>query len=176
MRNKYFPSDRDTWEWRYANLSDTDDIVKMAQSLFQVEIENIFTPDPKLFAYNVDIAITQQYHYQHLTQIMVARNKQTNKLMGWSWIGRGNTTTYAREEMAEARFVHTDLSLPAKTRICLVAQTLQHWIVWCYKYKIPVLVSTSIRQEQQAFLKLHQELGFILRGSIAYKKIEGDLK
>jgi len=172
MSNKYFPSDKDTWQWQYANLSDTTDIVNMAESLFQNEIENIFTPDPALFAHNIDIAITQQYHYKHITQIMVARHKHTQKLMAWSWIGRGNTTTYAKEEMAEARFIHTDLSLSARTRITLVAQTLQHWIVWCYNYGIPVLVSTSIRQEQQAFLKLHKDLGFILRGSIAYKKIE----
>jgi len=33
------------------------------------------------------------------------------------------------------------------------------------------IFSTSIRSEQATFLKLHERLGFIVRGAIAYKRI-----
>ena len=78
---------------------------------------------------------------------------------------------YAHEELAEARFIHLDLTLSARKRITLTAQILQFWQAWCYACNIPVLVSTSIRTDQGAFMRLHQELGFTVRGSLAYLRI-----
>ena len=47
---RYLPSDRDTWQWHLAQLSDVPAIVAMAEKHFQLEMEQIITPDPALFA------------------------------------------------------------------------------------------------------------------------------
>jgi hypothetical protein len=73
--------------------------------------------------------------------------------------------------MAEARMAHTDLSLTGGQRIHILVQMITYWETWAQALQIPVLVSTSIREEQGAFLKLHERLGFIVRGGIAYKRI-----
>lgn len=167
---KYSVTDRDLWTWDLAQLEDVHDIVTMAQGHFQGEIDKFFTPDPRLFAKHVASAIIKQMYSYYMEQLLVARNKTDRTLMAYSWLSRGAYTTYAREEMAEARFAHVDLTLPARQRITLVAQMLQQWSTWCEICGIPVLVSTSIRENQASFMRLHEEAGFTLRGSVAYLK------
>lgn len=169
--SNFIHTELDDWHWLPATFTDIQEIVSMAQSHFQHEVDGIFTQDPVYFEYNLTQAILTQNYFPNAHLIMVARNKQNNNLMAWTYLGRHGSVAYAKEEIAEARFIHTDLSLPVKTRIKLIAQTLHIWIAYCHHYQIPVLVSTTIRTDQQAFMKLHQRLGFLIRGSIAYRRI-----
>lgn len=164
---KYNP-ETSPWAWTLASRSDIRDIVEMARTHFQLEIDNIFTPDAEYYAYNLDKAITDQLHYQTKKQLIVARDNTTGALLAYAWIGRGSQTMYAQEEVAEAYFLHIDLDLSARQRIALAAQALTHWITWAKACDIPVLVSTSIRSEQTAFMRLHEQMGFSVRGSMAY--------
>ena len=168
---RYLPTERDTWQWRIAQLSDVPAVVAMAQDHFQLEMEQIMVPDPQLFARNIGIAVITQMHSLTQEQVLVARDRTADTLMAWSWISRGSYTTYSRDEMAEARFVHCDLTLPVRSRLTLTAQVLQQWYLWCMTAGVPVLVSSSIRADQTAFMRLHQAAGFSVRGSMAYIRI-----
>lgn len=167
---KYKPSPKDTWSWRQAGLHDIDSMVTMAVNLFQVEIEDVFTPDPDMLAKNIAIAVIKQRFNPIEEQIIVA--EEAGQVIAWAWIVRGVYVNYAQEEMADARIAHLDLAMPARKRVTLLAQILQQWELWCQVCQIPVLSSSTIRASQGAFLKLHREAGFTVRGSIAYKKID----
>lgn len=167
---KYKPSSQDTWTWRQAGLHDVDQMVTMAVNLFQIEIEDVFTPDPDMLAKNIAIAVIKQRFNPIEEQIIVA--EEAGQVIAWAWIVRGVYVNYAREEMADARIAHLDLAMPARKRVTLLAQILQQWVLWCQVCQIPVLSSSTIRSSQQAFLKLHTQAGFTVRGSIAYRKIE----
>jgi len=168
---RYLPSERDGWSWRLARLADVPDIVALAQKHFQLEMEQIIHPDPALFARNIGIAIITQMHSLTQEQVLVARDRTADTLQAWSWISRGSYTTYSRDEMAEARFVHCDLALPVRARLTLTAQVLQQWYLWCMTAGVPVLVSSSIRADQAAFMRLHEAAGFSVRGSTAYIRV-----
>ena len=168
---KFLPSDRDTWEWFLAQESDLEEIVNFADQFYSNEIEGIFTKHPRRLLYNLNVAITHQRYHLNKTQLMVARNKTTDRLVAWAWLGRGSYTPYAPEEMAEAKFAHIDLSLSTRERVTIMAQILHQWHLWCQINQIPVLVSTSIREDQQGFMNLHRSAGFTVRGSYAYKRI-----
>lgn len=172
----YTPSDRDTWNWSLATIRDIPEIVLMAEQLFQSEIDKVFTPDRIFYAYNIELALTGQKYNRSSCLLSVARHKETKKLMAYAWLGRGSYTQYSRDEMAEAKFAHCDLSLPVRTRITLVAQMLEQWEAWCRLHNIPVLVSTTIRADQTAFLRLHERMKYTIRGSIAYKRIKDEKK
>ena len=73
--------------------------------------------------------------------------------------------------MAVAEFLHVALDQTPRTKVTLCAQALLQWIDACERCEIPVLCSTTIREDQQAFIKLHQRMGFKIRGSFAYKRI-----
>lgn len=167
---KYKPSPKDTWLWRQAGLHDIDQMISMAVAQFQCEIEDVFTPDPDMLAKNIAIAVIKQKFNPIEEQIIVA--VEGDCVIAWAWIVRGVYVNYAKEEMADARIAHLDLTMPARKRITLLAQILQQWELWCKICQVPILSSSTIRSSQGAFLKLHQEAGFTVRGSIAYKKIE----
>ena len=167
---RYAPSDRDTWRWRQAELRDVDQMVTMAVNLFQIEIEDVFTPDPDMLAKNIAIAVIRQKFNPTEEQIIVAES--AGCVIAWAWLVRGAYVNYAKEEMADARIAHLDLALPSRTRITLLAQVLQQWELWCRICGIPILSSSTIRSDQGAFLNLHRAAGFAIRGSIAYKRID----
>ena len=169
---KYAPSARDTWSWRLAQFADVVPITAMANEIYGAEVDGIFTQDVRRMAYHVDMAVTTQRYYLNREQLIVAEDSVSKCLLAYAWISRGGTTPYADEEMAEAKFAHIDLALPTVTRVKLMAQILQQWHLWCQICGIPVLVSTTIREDQAGFLKLHDQAGFKRRGSFAYLRTD----
>ena len=169
--DRFKPSSRDNWHWSLAKIFDVPEIVIMAQQHFQSEITEIFTPDPERYAKHVTLACVEQSFNPQTTQLITARDNQTARLMAYAWLTRGHYMTYAPEECAEAAFVHMALDLPLRTRITLTAQILQQWDLWCQINGIPVLISTTIREDQRGFIDLHQSAGYKIRGSFAWKRL-----
>ena len=168
---RYQHSPNDLWEWRYATYFDIEDMFNMAKDHFEGEMSGIFTINYDNYKYALDLSTTHQRHNLALEQLLVCREKGTDKLLAYSWIGRGHRTPYSNDEMCEARMMHVDLSVSGATRIKLIVQAMNYWITWCESCRIPVLVSTSIREDQATFLKLHERLGFTVRGGIAYLRV-----
>lgn len=171
---KYSHSERDAWVWSIATMEDVADIVAMAEQHFQTEIDQWFTPNPALYARNVATAIIKQMYNIFHEQLIVAKDRTTGQLYAYTWVSRGAYVNYATEEMAEVRFAHCDMTLSTRQRVRLIAQMIQHWHLWAKRCRIPVVVSCSIREDQRAFMHLHTEAGFTLRGSIGYLKVEQD--
>ena len=166
---KYLPSGRDTWTWRLAQPEHVIPIVALADTQYGSEVDTIFTRDPRRMAGHVHVAITEQTYDTSRQQIIVAENSDGH-VIAWSWIKRGIWMPYATEECCEAEFAHVDLNLPNSTRIRLLAQCIQQWLLFCQIQCIPVLISSTIRADQAGFLRLHEQAGFTIRGSIAYRK------
>jgi len=170
--SNYSPSDRDIWIWSRASTKDVEDILDLVDQHYSMEIDNILIPNRNRMAYHLHQAILDQIFGLNTQNVTIARHKDTNQLLAWAWIVRGKRTVYANEELAVAEFAHVDLSLPLRSRMTLTAQTLEQWILWCELHQIPVLSSTSIRTDQAGFMKLHEQFGFVVRGSFAYRKID----
>jgi hypothetical protein len=171
LLNKLQPSQNDTWAWNYAQFSDIEDIFNMARVHFESEMDEIFTISYDAYKYALDISTSHQRHNLTLEQLLVCRDKVSGDLLAYSWMGRGHRTPYSNDEMAEARMAHVDLKLSGRQRIHILTQMIYYWETWASALSIPVLVSTSIREDQSTFLKLHEKLGFTVRGGIAYKRI-----
>jgi hypothetical protein len=135
---------------------------------YECEIAGFFTPNQTRMTYHLHKAIISMAY--GLNEELLSVAKIGNRLVAWSWITRGKYQAYANEEMAVGEFIHVDLSLSPRKRVMLVAQVLEQWISWAELNKIPVLSSTSIRQDQTAFMKLHDQYGFKRNGSFAYRK------
>jgi hypothetical protein len=169
--NKYAITTTDTWAWQRAGHMDVEDILNLVAQNYQMEIDNILIPNRPRMAHHLHRAILQQTFEPNQVLINLARDKATNAVVAWSWLERGKFTVYAVDELATAEFAHVDLTLSMRQRITLVAQILEQWITWCEQCGIPVLTSSSIRDDQTAFMRLHKQFGFSVRGSIAYKRI-----
>lgn len=164
-------NDTDNWTWNKAVQNDVLDILNLVESHFQIEIEDILVPNRTKMTYHLQRAVLEQTYKPNQELLSIARDKTTRKILAWGWIIRGKYTVYANEEMAVAEFAHTDLTLPTRTRIRLIGQLFDQWIAWCYLHEIPVICSTSIREDQRGFMRLHDYYGFKSKGSFAYKRI-----
>ena len=176
-------------EWTLAHpLHDVDDIVNMADSVFGTEIDGILTRDKAVFRKNVTVATTVQVFDKSKEFIAVCRDEQNYKeavidrlfdhtstepkLLGYCWFDRGGYTTYANEEISNAKFHHVDLQLPARLRVRLINEMIDQHILWAHRWNIPVVCSTSIRAEHDGFMKIHKKRGFTVNGSYAWIRTE----
>jgi hypothetical protein len=177
-------------EWTLAHpLHDVDDIVEMADSVFGTEADGILTRDKAVFRKNVTIASTVQLFDKGKEFLAVCRDHQTvvyktdgndefftDKLLGYCWFDRGGYTTYANEEISNAKFHHVDLSLSPRVRVRLLNEMIDQHILWASTWNIPVICSTSIRAEHNAFMRIHQKRGFTVNGSYAWIRTENAIK
>lgn len=174
--------------WTLAHpLHDVDDIVELADSVFGQEADGILTRDRNVFRKNVTITATTQLFDKgreflavcrgdKLVSTMMGQGVIDDALLGYCWFDRGGYTTYANEEISNAKFHHVDLALPAKTRVRLINQMIDQHILWANAWGIPVICSTSIRAEHDGFMKIHKKRGFRVNGSYAYIRTEDGMK
>jgi hypothetical protein len=162
-------------EWTLAHpLHDVDDIVDMADSVFGTEADGILTRDKAVFRKHVTVATTVQVFDKSKEFIAVCRDE--DKLLGYCWFDRGGYTTYANEEISNAKFHHLDLSLSPRLRVRLINEMIDQHILWAYRWGIPVVCSTSIRAEHDGFMKIHKKRGFTVNGSYAWIRTEKGMK
>ena len=158
-------------EWTLAHpLHDVDDIVDMADLVFGTEADGILTRDKAVFRKNVTVATTVQVFDK--SKEFIAVNRDEDKLLGYCWFDRGGYTTYANEEISNAKFHHVDLQLPARLRVRLINEMIDQHILWAHRWGIPVVCSTSIRAEHDGFMKIHKKRGFTVNGSYAWIRTE----
>lgn len=158
-------------EWTLAHpLHDVDNIVEMADSVFGTETDGILTRDRAVFRKHVTVATTVQVFDKSKEFIGVCHDG--DKLLGYCWFDRGGYTTYANEEISNAKFHHLDLKLSPRLRVRLINEMIDQHILWAHRWGIPVVCSTSIRAEHDGFMKIHKKRGFTVNGSYAWIRTE----
>lgn len=170
-------------EWSLAHpLHDVEDIVELADSVYGKEADGIVKRDRGVFRKNVTLAATYQLFDRAREFLAVCRALTpkgeivVDELLGFCWFDRGGYTTYSNEEISNAKFHHLRLDLPAKTRVRLVNEMIDQHILWAHTYGIPVVCSTSVRVEHDAFMRIHAKRGFKVTGSYAWIRTEDGLR
>ena len=162
-------------EWTLAHpLYDVDDIIQLAEKNFRHEAKDILVTDPMVFRHHVTVTTTNQLFDK--TKEFVAVCRDEDRLLGYCWFDRGGYTTYSRDEISNAKFHHVDLSLSARLRVRLINEMIDQHILWAGKCGVPVVCSTSIRADHDAFMRIHKKRGFAIHGSYAWIRTEEGLK
>lgn len=172
-------------EWSLADpLKDVEAIVNLADGNFGPEVDGIFDRSRDVFRHRVTVAATEQVFNRYREFLAVCKElgepiwehfdgfvdvrKGPERLLGFCWFDRGGYTTYSNEEISNAKFHSVDLTLPAKQRVRLVHEMIDQHILWANMCNIPVICSTSIRADQDAFMRIHAKRGFTVNGSYAW--------
>lgn len=159
----------DRWRWRQPTGADTQDIVDLALVCFGKETQEFFQNDPIEYGRNVMLATVNQF-YNPITELLSVAY-DGDMLVAYTWVIRGQYAPWSREEMATVRMAHVRLDLSQRERITLLAQMLQMWEVWARAAKINIIFSSTIRESQDPFMRLHERAGYTVRGSCAYKRL-----
>jgi len=158
------------YTWRPADGTDIDGIVAMAETHFQSEIDQIFKPEPPVYTRNITFAVVNQHYLPHTELVSVARD-ESNRLLAYTWAKRGERACWSDDEMVVVRMAHVDLTLSPRLRVRLVTDMMDLWEHFTLFCGVPILCSTTMRGDQSAFLKMHANRGYSVRGSFAYKLI-----
>ena len=156
-------------EWRKLSLIDLPAVVAMAQQHFESEVDHIFATDPGVYEYNLALALVNQAYNPYSVMLLGAWDD--DRLIAYTWAVRGERAVWSAEEMVAIRMAHVDLTASTRNRVQLIRQMISFWEVWARECGIPIVCSTTMREDQGAFLRIHERMGYTVRGSIAYKRI-----
>lgn len=161
-------------EWRLADpIEHVAAIVNLADSNYGGEVDGIINRDRTVFRHRVTVAATEQLFNRSKEFLAVKYADEWGvKLDAFCWFDRGGYTTYSNEEISNAKFHSVDLDLPAKQRLRLVNEMIDQHILWAAMCGIPIVCSTSIRADQDAFMRVHKKRGFQVNGSYAWIRTE----
>jgi len=156
--------------WTPAGGNDVPDIVAMAEQHFQQEIDTIFNPDPVAYSRNITYAVVNQFYLPTTELLSIARDP-TGSLLAYTWAKSNDRAPWSDDPMVVVRMAHVALNQTAKTRVRLVQDMLELWERFAIFANQPIICSTTMRRDQDAFLKMHSRHGYDVRGSYAYKRL-----
>lgn len=158
------------FNWTPATGTDVESIVQMAIDHFQTEIDTVFSPDPIAYGRNLTLAVVNQF-YLPLTELLSVCKDDTGKLIAYTWASANQRSPWSDDNMTVIKMAHVDLNLSTKDRIKIVNSMFTLWENFARLAGTPIVCSTTMRRDQQGFLKLHERAGYDVRGSYAYKRL-----
>jgi len=158
------------YSWMPATGNDVAEIVQMAENHFQTEIDTVFKPDTVAYSRNITFAIVNQFYLPGSELLYIARDT-SGKLLAYTWAKSNERAAWSDDNMIVIRMAHVDLSLSARDRLRIISDMMTIWEQFARSTNTSIICSTTMRKDQDAFLRLHARNGYDVRGSYAYKKL-----
>ena len=158
------------FNWTYATIADAQDILDLSLQV-QFEVDTISNFDPNVLSHHIALALVNQFYTGRADLVVLCRDTN-NKLLAYTWVKTGEHSMWSSEEVAAVRMAHVDPNLSARQRIALIKDMLGIWERFAQIAKIPIISSNTLRHNQSAFLRLHEQAGYTVRGSVAYKRVD----
>ena len=168
---QYSHTTADSWRWRPAAGSDVDALVKLSNEQIRFEVEEIYKIDLIELGRTMLLSIVNQFYNPKKELFSVACHVDTGEIIAYTWADRGHYVPWSSEESIIIRLCQLAPHVSNRNKIFLLAQQLRMWEVWANACGVKIICSTTLRQKQDAFLRLHQQAGYDLRGSAAYKRL-----
>jgi hypothetical protein len=159
------------WTWVRATFDHWTAMAELSITNYEEDVEDIFQTNHGRVYQQLGLTLVNQMFEPGSHYLSVAIHKTTREIVAYNWINRGEWTDWSTEEMANQRMVHIKKSLPTATRIRLCYQMIEQLEAWASLHRIPIVISTTVRANQDAFLRLFERSGFTLRGVLAYKRL-----
>jgi hypothetical protein len=172
-----FNSDRythratDPWRWRPAGQADLQELVDFVIEAIEVDATAISEIDSLELSRNISHAIVNQMFNPKTEMVSVAVITATNRIIAFNWATRGVRPVWSGEEMITPRMLNVDQSLSSRTRVALCVQAMRVWERWAHLCDIKIINSNSMRYDWQPLIRLHKQMGYDVRGSEAFKRL-----
>jgi hypothetical protein len=157
------------YTWAYANINDATELMSLNLKV-QYEVDTLFNFDPNVLAHHLVTGLVNQNYKRAADLIVLVRDERG--IIAYTWARAGERSIWSDDEILLVRMAHVDPALSTRERVMLIKDMLEIWEGFAKMRQIPVIASTTLRQEQTAFLKLHTNAGYTLRGSQAYKRVD----
>lgn len=156
------------YTWRPATLSDITAMIDLSCDNFESEVADIFCVDRLASERNLAQAIVTQ-NYQPLNELVSVATDHNHHLVAWTWARSCDTAPWSDQRMVLARMAAVDMSASTRDRMHLIQDMLMLWETFAQFAGVQIICSSSMRPDYQAFMRIHQRAGYVVRGSNAYK-------
>jgi hypothetical protein len=168
---QYSHTTADSWRWRPGAGSDVDALVRLSNEQIGHEVDDIYTIDLVELGRNMLLSIVNQFYNPKKELFSVACDVDTGEIIAYTWAERGQFVPWSTEECIVIRMSQVAPHISSRKKLYLLAQQLRMWDVWADACGIKIIVSATIRKKQDAFLRLHEQAGYHIKGSSAYKRL-----
>jgi hypothetical protein len=162
----------DPWRWSAATGADIQDIVDLVLRNYQADGAGITDINPVEGSRNLMFAIVNQMYAPKKEMITVARLKDDGTLVGFTWAHRDQRHPWSTEEMIMPRMLSVDLTMTARCRVALCYQAMFLWERWAQLCDVKCIASNNMRTDWSALMHMHKNMGYDVRGSMAFKRLK----
>jgi len=168
---QYSHTTADSWRWRPAAGSDVDALVRLSFEQIGHEVDDIYTIDLIELGRNMLLSIVNQFYNPKKELFSLAADVDTGEIIAYTWAERGQYVPWSTEECIVIRMSQVAPHISNRKKLFLLAQQIRMWEVWAAACGIKIIVSATIRAKHDAFLRLHEQAGYTIKGSSAYKRL-----
>lgn len=155
--------------WTPSTLQNVPDLVHLEYEHFWPDLGHLFV-DNFYAAHNTYLSTIITNRDLDPRSAIIFNNYHNNKLLAYT-VAVIEQVSWTTEPVVCVKIALCNQSLPNRIKIGLVEECIELWHRYAYAYNIPVIISSTLRKKQSAFLKLHLRYGFELRGSFAFKRL-----
>jgi hypothetical protein len=157
------------YTWKPAVAADVEDLVCLAD-LAVFEIDSIFIYDRHYIAANIATAVVNQIFYPLNHLVSIARD-EAGQAVAWTWAKTGAKAIWSQEPILSIEMAQIDPKLSVRNRLHLVNDMLGLWNEYAMLTNSRIICSTTMRDKQSSYIRLHERNGYQIRGSVAYKRL-----
>ena len=158
------------YNWTPALLTDVENMADLSIEHYLNDSLDIFNLHIPTALKSLSLAVVNQY-FSPLTELISVCKNNNNKLLAYTYCIHSTVQYWSLDNIVEVRMATVDLSLPTKLKIKLLNDMFKLWENFALLSNSNIILSNTMRKDQDSFLKLHQKNGYIVRGSYAYKKL-----
>lgn len=159
-----------TYTWRPADGQDIDTIVNLSNTQLQEEVDGIFKIDLNVCKHNCTLSMVNQY-FNPLFELFSVAVDEDNNIIAYTVATTSETSLWSTEKLVTVKIAHVNSDLPNRTKIKLLSDMLTLWETFANLTNASVIVSNTMRKNQDVFLKMHEKRDYLIRGSFAYKRL-----
>lgn len=162
--------DTDPWRWRAATGADIQAIVDLVALNYEQDGLGISQINPVEGSRNVMHAIVNQMYNPKAELISVAQHPE-GALVAFTWAQRDIRQPWSTDEMIVPKLLSVDLRLNVRCRTALCLQAMMMWERWAQICEVKSINSSNMREDWQPLMHLHACMGYTVRGSQAFKRL-----
>jgi hypothetical protein len=158
------------YTWTPATGLDIQSMLDITIDNLQQDIGDISVVSRNSYARNLSLAVVNSFFAPNEELLYVCKD-DNNQLLGYTWADVAIVMPWSDDHYVSVKMVQLNVQSSPRLRIQLIKDMMQIWENFAKQANVSIICSSTMRENQSPFLKLHLKNGYIVRGSLAYKKL-----
>ena len=161
----------DPWRWRAAQIADIQAMCNLLGPWAEQATHEFHEFNVVELSRNLAHLILDQMYDPKRRLASVAVLTDSDEIVAVNLATRDVRPMWSLDEQVIPLMLAVEPTLTSRIRVALTLQAMTMWERWAHVGKIPVINSGTIREPMTAFMRLHEAMGYTVRGTAAFKRM-----